>query len=230
MLDIAEAIDTSVGLTVHYEIVPPNGKAGVIDDFRKIVGDYGKREAFLKVRGRPVVFIYSRAVRGLSPSEWEHVFGELRDNGYDALFIGDWVLVPTKPFDGIHIYNPLGRWNSRFSPRMLEIWYTVFYRLIRIDGILAATVIPGYNDTLVPERDGFVFSRHGGETYDAMWRAAMASGADWILITSWNEWWEGTEIEPSVEHGYAYIEITHRYASVFKNRNKTLGLMEPSKS
>ena len=36
-----------------------------------------------------------------------------------------------------------------------------------------------------------------GLRYDTMWRAAMAAGADVVSITSWNEWHEGTQIEPA---------------------------------
>ena len=39
--------------------------------------------------------------------------------------------------------------------------------------------------------------RRDGKTYDAMWRAAIKSGADGVTITSYNEWHEGTQIEPA---------------------------------
>ena len=42
-----------------------------------------------------------------------------------------------------------------------------------------------------------------------MWRAAIASGADSVTITSFNEWHEGTQIEPAApphRHGpYRYL-------------------------
>jgi hypothetical protein len=42
-----------------------------------------------------------------------------------------------------------------------------------------------------------------------MWRAAIASGADQVTITSFNEWHEGTQIEPAApahRHGaYRYL-------------------------
>ena len=39
--------------------------------------------------------------------------------------------------------------------------------------------------------------RRRGKTYDAMWRAALRAGADQVTITSYNEWNEGTQIEPA---------------------------------
>ena len=40
-------------------------------------------------------------------------------------------------------------------------------------------------------------SRRAGATYDGMWRAAIAADPDRITITSYNEWHEGTQIEPA---------------------------------
>ena len=37
----------------------------------------------------------------------------------------------------------------------------------------------------------------GVYTYDSMWHAAIRSGADAVTITSFNEWQEGTQIEPA---------------------------------
>jgi hypothetical protein len=40
-------------------------------------------------------------------------------------------------------------------------------------------------------------ARRRGATYDALWSAALASRADIVTITSFNEWGEGTQIEPA---------------------------------
>jgi hypothetical protein len=39
--------------------------------------------------------------------------------------------------------------------------------------------------------------RRRGKTYDAMWRSALRAGADEVTVTSYNEWNEGTQIEPA---------------------------------
>ena len=54
--------------------------------------------------------------------------------------------------------------------------------------------------------------RRNGATDDAMWRAALAARADLVTITSYNEWNEGTQIEPasSAPHrGYATYAGTY---------------------
>ena len=38
-----------------------------------------------------------------------------------------------------------------------------------------------------------------------MWKAAIRAGADAVTITSYNEWHEGTQIEPSAGAGVRYV-------------------------
>jgi len=64
-------------------------------------------------------------------------------------------------------------------------------------GLLCApSVGPGY-DARRAAADARLKSRRHGATYDAMWQAALASGGDLVTITSYNEWYEGTQIEPA---------------------------------
>jgi hypothetical protein len=58
------------------------------------------------------------------------------------------------------------------------------------------SVGPGYS-ALRATGDTRVLDRRGGATYDSMWRAAIRAGADMTTITSYNEWNEGTQIEPA---------------------------------
>jgi hypothetical protein len=58
------------------------------------------------------------------------------------------------------------------------------------------SVGPGYNASRATS-DHRVRSRRAGATYDGMWRAAIAAEPDRITITSYNEWHEGTQIEPA---------------------------------
>jgi hypothetical protein len=62
--------------------------------------------------------------------------------------------------------------------------------------ICAPSVGPGF-DARRATGDPLVKLRRHGATYDSMWHAAIAAGADRITITSFNEWQEGTQIEPA---------------------------------
>src|SRR5437764_529914 len=73
----------------------------------------------------------------------------------------------------------------------------------RLNLLCAPSVGPGYQATAATG-DIRVKPRLNGATYDTMWRSALAASADLVTITSYNEWSEGTQIEPasSRENGY----------------------------
>jgi hypothetical protein len=62
--------------------------------------------------------------------------------------------------------------------------------------VCAPSVGPGYDATRATP-DTFVRPRDDGLTYDELWRRAIGANADEVTITSFNEWHEGTQIEPA---------------------------------
>lgn len=80
-----------------------------------------------------------------------------------------------------------------------------------------ATVMPGYNDLRIRPGVGFATDRAGGSYYQQAWNAAIASKPNWVVITSFNEWPEGTYIEPSAAYGDQYIRLTAAGSSQFKS-------------
>jgi hypothetical protein len=70
-----------------------------------------------------------------------------------------------------------------------------------------ATVVPGFNNSAV-QTESHVIDRRDGSFYSLYWLIAKACSPDGYAITSFNEWHEGTEIEPSREYGCQYIYLT----------------------
>ena len=64
------------------------------------------------------------------------------------------------------------------------------------------SVGPGYDGVRAGETSAGL-GRRLGATYDALWAAAIAAQPNFITITSYNEWGEGTQIEPAADRvGY----------------------------
>jgi len=75
--------------------------------------------------------------------------------------------------------------------------------------LFVPSVGPGYNDLQVrPWNKVATRDREGGEYYRNMFHEAIRTAPAIISLTSWNEWHEGTNIEPAIEsecgHGAAY--------------------------
>jgi hypothetical protein len=85
--------------------------------------------------------------------------------------------------------------------------------------IWVATVSPGYDDRQL--KDGRIprtSDRDNGRYYDRQWQAAIDLRADWVVVTSWNEWMENTQIESSVRYGDLYATRTKMWADRFRRR------------
>jgi hypothetical protein len=91
-------------------------------------------------------------------------------------------------FDGIYTYDPINFSGSDFAP------LCALARANRLQ--CAPSVAPGFDGTRATTLT-VVRPRLGGSTYDSMWAGAIAAAPEIVTITSYNEWHEGTQIEPA---------------------------------
>jgi hypothetical protein len=71
-----------------------------------------------------------------------------------------------------------------------------------------AQIGPGYDDSPVPGRRTPVRPREDGAFYRHAWRTAIAAQPELVLIETWNEMHEGTEVCRTVETGDSYLRLT----------------------
>lgn len=221
MLDAAARAGFRV--TVYYETCKPRGSPtpqGTAQDVLYLLEQYGKHPAWLKVNGRPVVFVYSRAVSELKLDGWRKVIDQV-NSSYPggAVFLGDQIsAAAAQVFDGVHTYNPTGR-TAHKSVDEIRSWARQTYpQWVSTAGtkISCLTVIPGYDDSkLGRPAPRPITDRHEGATYRTLWEEAIAAHPSWILVTTWNEWHEGSEIEPSLENGDRELKATPEFARRF---------------
>jgi glycoprotein endo-alpha-1,2-mannosidase len=91
-------------------------------------------------------------------------------------------------FDGVYTYDIVVYGANKFARLCAQA------RAVKL--LCAPSVGPGY-DARRGSGDPVVKRRRGGATYDSMWKMAIKAGADRVTITSYNEWHEGTQIEPA---------------------------------
>ncbi|WP_424210963.1 endo-1,3-alpha-glucanase family glycosylhydrolase [Streptomyces sp. BI20] len=48
------------------------------------------------------------------------------------------------------------------------------------------------------------------------WTRAIEDGADWVQITTWNDYSEGSHVSPSLHNGHVYLDISSYYLTWFK--------------
>src|SRR5262245_14953826 len=192
------------------------------DWIAEIVDRYGSEPAFFTAGGRPVIFVY--AARLIAPATWREIMANIRASGRRPLLMAESTDAAfLDALDGEFLYAPVSIDPADLAPFNLtqSLRVRTFHLLPAVTGgarrIWAATVSPGYDDRLIPTRVPALFrDRAGGAFYDAQWEAALAARPDWVLVTSWNEWYENTHIETSELYGDAYVRRTAMWARRYR--------------
>jgi hypothetical protein len=187
----------------------------VLAALQTLLGSHAQHPAYLRVDGRPVVFFWRQ--EQFSVATWQAIRSQV-DPGREMLWIAEGVQLDyLEVFDGLYLYSVawsatpatvLVRWGSA-----VEEW-NAQHNAARY---WVATVMPGYDDLVTGRADAFVRPREDGAYYRACWQGATQSDADWVVITSFNEWLEGTHIEPSTQYGDAYIGLTAELAAAYSS-------------
>lgn len=143
----------------------------------------------------------------IAPAEWRRILapdGDLtvRGTAHDASFVGLWLSAQDGPdlvsssFNGAYTYFA----SDGFSYGSTTHNWPRMAGFLREQGLdFVPCVAPGYDDTRIrPWNAANRRDREGGAYYRRMWEAALASGAESVAVTTFNEWGEGTQIEPAV--------------------------------
>ena len=221
MLPIAES--KGISLTAGFETDSPwlNSRAAVVAGLRYLAGTQAGQPGYLRYEGRPVIFFWRlEAVpqegQRSAVEAWRSIRDEV-DPDREALWIGEGDRFEfLRVFDGIYPYSiawsrnvagTLGSYGARTRQQAAALGTSKLW---------VATVMPGYDDSLTGRSNTFARDRANGAFYDETWRAATGSDPDWIIITSWNEWVEGSQIEPSRSYGDTYLQMTGRWSDAWK--------------
>lgn len=222
VLEVAAREDFKV--SIYWETAPGKGPEQIdnaVNDLAYVLTLYGTNNAFLKVDGQPVIFVYGRVMGQLPFAAWPEIISRARAKAGDFLLVVDGYSGRNAGlFDGLHTYNICGSVKGK-TPAELRAWAAMHYanavKLARGNGRIACvTVIPGYDDTKI-RKPGLKADRLNGRAYRVLWDEAIKARPDWVLITSWNEWHEGSEIEPSLEYGDQHLQLTRDYAKRFRS-------------
>ncbi len=201
---------------VDFEVVSPffHSEADVVAALQYLLSVHANHPAYLRIDGKPVVFFWRQ---GRFPVEsWVAIRNQV-DPGRTSIWIEEGVtLSHMEQFDGHHLYSVA--WDAQPEQQLLK-WSGWVRNWSAEHGAFrywVATVMPGYNDLVTGRSDAFVRDRAGGDYYRRCWQGAIQSGADMVIITSFNEWLEGTQIEPSVTYGDFYLNLTRELADQYR--------------
>lgn len=172
--------------------------------------------AYLRYQGRPVLFFFGLSSLG-DQNVWNDVRNRADGNRAQYWFGGSDNFNYLEAFDALYYYDIT--WESRPGAAMasygrrLQSWNESHGQ----SWPFVATVMPGYDDTRIRPSAGHRRDREGGAYYRGTWQTAVDSQAKVVVITSFNEFKEGSHIEPGEQYGDLYLRLTREGVERFRN-------------
>lgn len=201
LFEAAERLELKVAFLIDQN--PPLGPSQVIAEIELLTARFGGHPAFLRLR-RPTRFGGAEAARGVfylfdpfqrgrvSPESWAERVDRLRQTSYDAILIGQTLDVTraiAAHFDGVFTFDIL------FQD--FRLFRVMKQQAANAGLVFVPTIGPGFDDRrAVPRSAGFL-PRRQGASYDASWGAVVDLAPEWVSLYSFNEWHEGSQIEPA---------------------------------
>jgi hypothetical protein len=209
--------------TVYFECDSPHLKSinSIENGLRYLNSHYTNDPHFFHWQGKPVIFFWKPLDGGRTLAQWATIRKEV-DPDHQMIWSAEGVNMNLlKVFDGIHLFSA-GYWglvnnNMTAVDQGYRATINAYNKAHHTQKIWAAGVEPGYDDTHVSGRTfTYRLLRNNGAIYTTSWKAAMASQPEWITITTFNEWFEGAMIEPSVTYGNQYLTLTQQFTGQWR--------------
>jgi len=196
-----------------------------------LVDQYGDHPAFYRAPetgGRGMFYVYDSY---LTPAnEWARLLttnGDLtiRGTAYDAAVVGlilnenDTGFIEAAGMDGGYAYFVVDGFSYASTTAN---WPALVAWAREKDLLFIPSVGPGYSDLRIrPWNQGNQRPREAGRYYDCLFSKAIEADPAIIAITSFNEWHEGTQIEPAmpfVIDQFAYLDYQPLLPNAYLDR------------
>lgn len=203
------ALTAGVQVAFHLEPYAGRSAASIRDDVAYVISQYGSHPALFRLRRQrsdssgaclPVFYVYDSY--HIPARDWAALLGGIRgDPALDGFFIGLWLEarhgaeLADGGFDGAYSYFATDGFSYGSSRRN---WSAMAALCSDRRLLWVPSVAPGYDDSKIRPWNRHNTVPRSLEGYRGAWAAALASGAAAISVTSFNEFGEGTQIEPVV--------------------------------
>jgi hypothetical protein len=209
LLDIGQK--SGFRATIDFETGHMWDVADVVAQLQAFYANRINSPAILRYQGRPVIFFWQAGM--YSNVTWDAIRAQV-DPDRSAVWIADgdqFGILSGDAWDGISPYAIA--WSANPAAQLPN--WEAKAQAVAPEKLWIPPVSPGCNDS-VARAATCVQGRADGAYYQATWDGALASGPQWaIIVNTFNEWMESTQIEPSVQYGDQYLQITRQNADAY---------------
>ena len=220
-------------IAAHFEISLLNGgdkNVGyVVNALRELRNNAFNNPHYFRYTGKPVIYFWRPGdIPGDLKANWNNIRNQVDPNHETIWSVDTTDFSLLDIFDTIHYFGAVHykaniqsdlanlkqatvNWNnSHGGPRRLS----------------TSSVAPGWDETHIagrPQDSASFRDRAGGNYYRDSWNSAINVNPDLVTITSWNEWYETSAIEPGRDWGNLYLDITRDRVNAYKGIGLAFG-------
>ena len=222
-------------IVIQTNILGDASEQSIADAIRYVLNNWAYGPNYLRLGGRPVI-IFTDMDRpwgsdGDAVDGWARIRAAV-DPQHSSIWMAEGLSTVFNPlFDGLYVY----RIDHRDYPQswLKQPRWAAALRAVESQGNLplgglyfADTIAAGFDDTRSVNLPGdlrssaphFARDRQGGAYYADTFAVTSQTGGDFMFVKSFNEWVEGTEIEPGTSYGDAYLNQTCGFANEYRSR------------
>ena len=179
------------------------------ETLRWLQGNWFNREAYMKLGSRPLMLVFGPM--HYEKQQWQAIFAGLPQ---PPLLLTLPHLSQKAVADGIFGWVPV-HGGKRIAPAVWREYLSELYARGKRGEHVVAPVFPGFHDIYkeagVHQSYGFLDDGDGA-TFAETLELALRSESRLIQVATWNDYGEGTMIEPTVNFGYRYLEALQKCA------------------
>ena len=164
--------------------------------------------AYVRLGDRPTLFIFGPQY--LDEAEWSAIRASLKQN---PLVYALPHLSRRPGVDGAFAWVPVSEGKSVTSEAWTKELAELYVGEIKAGRPTVAVAFPGYRDFYAQAGAGKSYGSidyRDGRTFADSFDQAMRSGAPIVQIATWNDYGEGTGIEPTAERGLRDLELLRK--------------------
>ncbi len=170
--------------------------------------NFFNRDNYIKTDDKPLLMIFGPQ-QILNPKDWTAVFNVMSAKPAFVVLNG----FTSKANDAN---------NKNSSGEFLWVNSNPDYSNIQNYGIYIGGAMPGFYDYYKEGNwgDGYTtYNAENGALFKRQLKAAMDANLKYLQISTWNDFGEGTNIEPAQEYGYQYLNIMQDFTGVSYKEN-----------